>query len=203
MKKFLAILLAAMIALSLTACSGNGDSKKPDTSEPDNQQGAGSVQSVADDALALLNTVWSSYAEDDKFPVAGGDMSEENMSMDGPGKFGIADTDALDSTLGFPAASVDKIDDAASLVHMMNANTFTCGAFHVKNAADVTAVADALKDSISQRQWICGFPDKLVIVTIGDYVVSLFGATDIVDTFKTNLTTAFASAQVVCDEPIA
>lgn len=32
--------------------------------------------------------------------------------------------------------------DAASLLHMMNANTFTCGAFHVKKSDDVSAFGE-------------------------------------------------------------
>lgn len=190
MKKILAIVLAALLTLSLAACAGNKTPTDSNTS---------SVES----ALALLTAVWDSYNEDDKFPVAGGDMTEENMSMDGPGKFGVEDGAVLDTTLGFPAASADKIDEAASLVHMMNANTFTCGVFHVKDAGTVADVCAAVKDNIMGRQWICGFPDKLVIVKVDDYIVSFFGTSDIVDTFKTNLTAVYAFAETVCDEPIA
>ena len=193
MKKLLSIVLAAILTLSLTACGGkeNADNK------PDSQQV--SVSS----ALELLTTVWNSYTDDEKFPVMGGDMSDENMTADAPGKFGIDDTNALDTFLGFPASSGEQIDDAASLVHMLNANTFTCGAFHIKNQSDSAAITAAIKDNIMQRQWICGFPDKLVIVKIDSYVVSFFGTTDLVDTFKTKLTAAYPSAETICDEPIA
>ena len=123
--------------------------------------------------------------------------------MGDPGKFNIDDGAVMDTTLGFPAAFVDKIDDAASLVHMMNANTFTCGVFHVVNADDLSDVCAALEDNILQRQWICGFPDKLVIVKVGDYIVSFFGDNEIVDTFKTKLTEAYTSAETVCEEHIS
>ena len=195
MKKVVSILLVAILALSLAACgASNGGDNNVD--QPNN--GTASVNS----ALELLTTVWNSYGEEDKFPAAGGDMSEENMSMDGPGKYALDDASMLDNVLGFPSASVSKIDDAASLVHMMNANTFTCGAFHLVNAADADAVAAELKDNIMHRQWLCGFPDKLVIVNVDGYLVSFFGTTDLVDAFKTVLTTAYASAQTICDEPI-
>ena len=52
------------------------------------------------------------------------------------------------------------------------------------------------------RQWMCGFPDKLVIATLGNYVVSCYGAEDLVDTFRDKLIAAYADAAVVCDEPI-
>ena len=197
MKKLLSILLAALLILSLVACSSNNN--PGDSDKPNNDSNTGSVTS----ALDLLNTVWASYGEDEKFPSAGGDMSEENMSMEGPGKFSVEDASMLDSTLGYPAASAGKIDDAASLVHMMNANTFTCGAFHVANAADVDTVAAEVKDNIMNRQWICGFPDKLVIVNVDGYIVAFFGATDLVDGFNAKLAAAYSSAKTVCDEPIA
>lgn len=208
MKKLLVIFLAILLTLSLAAC---GENKTPNGDETTNDQNvSGSeenskepIQNAVNSPFELLNTVWNSYEEDNKFPVAGGDMSEENMTMGAPGKFGLDDTDALDTTLGFPAASAEKIDEAASLVHMMNANTFTCGVFHVKNAEDIADVSAAIKDNIMQRQWMCGFPDKLVIVTVDDYIVSFFGENEIVDTFKTMLTTAYTSAQTICDEPIA
>ena len=209
MKKLTAFLLAVLCIFTLAACKGDpkepeDTSGKTDVNTDNAQTTAGENEAEgAESALALLTTVWNSYGEDDKFPVAGGDMSEENMSMEGPGKFGLEDADALDTTLGFPAASVDQIDDAASLVHMMNANTFTCGAYRVKSADDVEALTAAIKDHIMQRQWLCGFPEKLVIVTVDNYVVSFFGEGEIVDTFKANLTAAYSQAQVVCDEPIA
>lgn len=193
MKKLLSIILAAMLSLSLTACGGKADAN----SEP------GKEQISVSSTLELLTTVWNSYTDDEKFPVMGGDMSDENMTADAPGKFGIDDTNALDATLGFPAASAKQIDDAASLMHMLNANTFTCGAFHVKNESDSASITAAIKDNIMQRQWICGFPDKLVILKIDSYVVSFFGTTDLVDTFKTKLTAAYPSAETICDEPIA
>ena len=86
---------------------------------------------------------------------------------------------------------------------MMNANTFTAGAFHVASSSDVDSVVSDLKDNIMNRQWMCGFPDKLVILTLGDYVISCYGAEDLVDPFSEKVTEAFADAAVVCDEAIA
>ena len=129
-------------------------------------------------------------------------MTEENMAMDGPGNYGVGDTQALDAILGFPAAAADKIDDAASLMHMLNANTFTCGAFHAKDAGDVDGLCAAIRDNILQRHWMCGFPDKLVVVKLGSYVVSVFGHTEPVDAFVSRLNAVFPAAETVCDEPI-
>lgn len=187
MKKLLTLLLAAAMTLSLAACG----SKNDDT-----------AASQPADALELLNAVWANYSDDDKFPAAGGDSSESNMTDGAPGRFSTEDGEALEYSLTFPAADAGKLSDAASLVHMMNLNTFTAGAFHVTDAAEVDGIVSDLKDNVMSRQWMCGFPDKLVILTLGNYVVSCYGAEDLVDQFSGKVTETFADAAVVCDEPI-
>ncbi len=195
MKKVLRMLLAAVMVFSISACSFG--------KAGDNSGTAGADEAAIADALTLLNTIWDSYGDEEKFPAAGGDFSEENSVMDAPGNYGIEDPGLLDQVLGLPEDAAEKIDGAASLMHMMNANTFTCGAFHVSNPEDVSSVADSLRDNIQQRQWMCGFPDKLIVFTVGDYVVAAFGNEEILDTFKTKATSAYESAVVVYEEPIA
>ena len=173
MKKFLTLLLAAAMTLSLAACGSKTDDNSGNNSQPAS-------------ALELLNAVWANYSDDDKFPAAGGDFDEANMTEDAPGNFSVEDGDALDYSLS-----------------MMNANTFTAGAFHVASSSDVDSVVSDLKDNIMNRQWMCGFPDKLVILTLGDYVISCYGAEDLVDQFSGKVTETFADAAVVCDEAIA
>jgi hypothetical protein len=97
------------------------------------------------------------------------------------------------------------VDEAASLLHMMNANTFTGAAFHLTDAANAQALTDALKSNILSTQWMCGFPDKLLIATVnGEYVVSAFGNAEIMDNFKAKLTEVYGEAAViVVDENIA
>lgn len=189
MKRVLAMILTAVMVFSLTACG-------------ENEAAGGDGVEIAD-ALTLLNTIWDSYGEDDnKFPAMGGDFSEGNMVNGAPGNYGIEDTAALDNTLGLPETSASMVDGAASLMHMMNANTFTCGAFHVSNSDNVSAVADSLRENILQRQWMCGFPDKLIVITVGDYVISAFGNEEIIDTFKTRTMSAYESATLVYEEPV-
>ena len=188
MKKLLTLFMTAVMVFSFTACGGK-------------ESGAGDGGEIAD-ALTLLNTIWDSYGEDDKFPAMGGDFSEENMVNGAPGNYGIEDAGMLDNTLGLPEASASMIDGAASLMHMMNANTFTCGAFHVSSSDNLSSVADSLRENILQRQWMCGFPDKLVVITVGDYVISAFGNEEIIDTFKTRTMSVYESAKLVYEEPV-
>ena len=152
------------------------------------------------DATALLTAVWDAHSDDEKFPAAGGDY--ENPVEDAPGAVSIADADNLNYMLTLPVEDAGKIDGAASLSHMMNANTFTCGAFHVTSKDDVETVASDLRDAIQSKQWMCGFPDKLVVLTYGEYVVALFGADDLVDDFVNTMTATYTGVQTACDEPL-
>lgn len=182
MKKLMPLILAAL--LTLTACTGTSSSAP-----------------APEDSLAFLTSVWDSFPEDERFPAAGGDT--ENTNMDGPGRFSTADASLLDNVLGLPESASDKIDDAASLTHMMNANSFTCGAFRLKDPGDAPDVASAIKDNLLQRQWVCGFPDRLIILQTDNYVVSFFGTEDFVKPFRERLTDAYPSAKTLCDEPLA
>lgn len=202
MKKLLAILMALTLTSSLAACGSK--SSDSDSSGGSSVSGSdGKSESSVKDPAELLTTVWSSYGDDEKFPVVGGTIGvEEDMVTDAPGKFSVADGAVMDTHLAFPEASADRVDDAASFIHMMNANTFTCGAFHIKDSGDVAGVSAAIKDNVMGRHWMCGFPEKLIIVTVDDYIVSAFGSGDLIDTFRDKLTAAYDSAEIFCDEPI-
>lgn len=146
----------------------------------------------AQGALDILNKVWGTYTEDEKFPACSGDYNDPNAT-DGPGIYSIRENDMLNVTFGVPTDYADKIDGVASLVHMMNGNTFTAGVYHLKSGEDVSAFTTALKDNVLARHWMCGFPDTLVVYTVGDYVVSAFGNADLITTFGNKLVDAGAT----------
>ena len=108
MKKLSVTLLTALLAFTLAACTGNNnDTQNNGTSEPNQSEQpvqttevSGAPEQTDDqnqgqtenkDALGMLNDIWASYTDDEKFPAAGGDMSEENMNMEGPGKYSVED----------------------------------------------------------------------------------------------------------------
>ena len=153
------------------------------------------------DALDILNTVWGSYEEAERFPVGGGDSA--NLNFEGPAAFDATNAEELDVTLGFPTAQAEKIDDAASMMNAMMANNFTAGVYHVKDSADVQTVADALKENIMSKQWMCGMPEKMVVISVDDYVISAFGLSDSIDTFKAKLTQTYGTATVLYEEGIS
>ena len=186
-----------------SASTSKPSASKPSTSKPSASDKNDSSKSDAPTSpLNLLNTVWKSYSEDDKFPASGGDYSEENAKDDAPGKFDVSDSAVLESTLAVSEASADLLKKAASLTHMMNLNTFTAGAFQLKDSKNADKFAKAMKESIENRRWVCGFPDKFVIIKVNGYVVSAFGAADLIDTFKSKTLKAYQDAKVYCEENI-
>ena len=175
---------------------------KPSTSKPSADKHDTDKANKPTSPLNLLNTVWKSYSEADKFPASGGDYSEENAKDDAPGKFDVSDSAVLESTLAVPEDSADLLKKAASLTHMMNLNTFTAGAFQLKDSKNADKFAKAMKEGIENRRWVCGFPDKFVIIKVNGYVVSAFGAEDLIDTFKSKTLKAYQDAKVYCEENI-
>lgn len=183
MKKMISLVLAAVLVLSLAACG------------KDNASDGGPVKATS--ALDLLETVWNSYGEDEKFPTVGGAFSDADVKENAPGAYDITDRAEADRVLGLPETAL--VDQAASLVHMMNQNTFTAAAYHATDDPD--ALAQQLRDNIQQRQWMCGFPDKLAVAVVGDYVTAVYGAEDLVDGFMNHLTGIYG-VSAVYDEAI-
>lgn len=198
MKKTIAILLALVLTLGAVSCGskpseGNNNSDtSTDTSE--------AVKDAVSDPLEVLKKVWETYGEDEKFASTGGDFTDE--IVEGPGAYNELDGEVLDSVLGFPAASIDKIDSAASFMHMMNQNTFTSGAYHVKDTANIDTLASDLRDNIQARQWMCGFPDSLIVASVGEVVISAYGKEQFINNFVDKLSAVYPDAKVIVTEPI-
>lgn len=177
----------------------NNKNDKNNENKNEDKEANDDSKDKADSAAAVLTAVWDSYAEEDKFAAAGGDY---DSNVDGaPGKFDLSKSEEMEYLLCFPADCAEYIDDAASLVHMMNANTFTAGSYHVKKKSDVNTVVEGIKARTLNNQWMCGFPDKLVIVNVGDgYVVSAFGKEAFIETFKSHIKENYQNAKIVVEE---
>lgn len=210
MRKKIALLLCTIFAVGMIGC-GSEENAVEETAPAATAQSAAeeAVETTEEapavevtDSLEILTSVWETYDEADKFAIGGGDS--ENMTMDTAGAFDVEKIEELDAMLGVPADAAGMISEAASMMHMMNANTFTSGAYHLTDAANKQAFADLLKDNIMNRQWMCGFPDTLLIVSVGDeYMVSAFGEAQIMETFKTKLLAQYEAAEVIYEESLA
>ena len=186
MKKLLALLLAAVMTVSVVAC---GSKSNEEANAPE----------IAD-ALEILTTVWGTYEESEMFPVGGGDSA--NLNFEGPAKFDVAAVEELEASLGVPADLAGQIDDAASMMHAMMANNFTAGVFHLTDASTMEDFTATMKETLLAKHWLCGMPEQVMIITVGDYVISVYGLADLLETFEAKVTAAYETATVVCEESL-
>ena len=194
MKKIISLVLAAVMVLSMAACNGANNETPDETQAP--------AANVPGSALEILENIWNAYGEDEKFAVIGGNME---APVDGaPGNYDMAYAENLTWNLLVPADQLANVDQAATMIHMMNANTFTSGVVHMAAGADAAAFAAAMREAVQSNRWMCGFPETLVIAVIGgEYVLVAFGVNDTMNPFQTHLAEAYADAEVLYNEPVA
>lgn len=191
MKKIFALILTATLILSALSLVGCGSNNTADNSS--------SEATVEVDALEALKNVWDNYEEENKFAVIGGDMS--NPVSDGPGEFGLADAVEVNDKIGIPEDKVATIDKAATLIHMMNANTFSAAAVHAAEGNDVEDIATTIGDNLKTRQWMCGIPEKHVILKVGsNTIISAFGANEIVTVFLDKVKVAYPDNTILLEQ---
>ena len=188
MKKIMSVVLAMAMMLTLFAGCGKAD------------QPAEAPVPMPASALEILETVWAAYGDDEKFPIIGGNI-EANI-MDAPGAVDMAYTGHLNYNLLVPENLTSNVTEAASMIHMMNANNFTCGVFKLSSisAADFGA---AMKEAVLNNQWMCGFPETLLIRNFSDaYVLVAFGVNDAMTPFEKHLSEVYPGMETIANEPI-
>ena len=87
---------------------------------------------------------------------------------------------------------------------MMNANTFTGAVYKLADGVKAADFGAAMKDAVMGNQWMCGFPDKLLISAFGDrYVLVAFGVNDAMGPFRQHFAAVYPGFQTLTDEAIA
>lgn len=167
-KTILAVLLTIGMAVSVVGCGGAGGDS------------SGSKEAAYADATTLMTAAWDQFSEELKFPGIGGSMAKPVDNA--PGKFDTSDTDTMDATFLVPQDVQGSVTDMATLVHMMNTNTFT-GAVIKVDGMDTKAVMDKIEERFKSQQFMCGMPDKMILVDVDGYVVYAYGETANVDEF--------------------
>ena len=215
-KRILSVILALLLAMTvLVACD-----KEPAENNGDNNNAAPVAENAVDLLVkandAFLTNLAPIFGASSADEVAGyfaspemetitetdPDSGEEftyEMPKSGPGKLDITDVDTLAYYTLFPADSADKLNSASVFFNMMNMNNGTFAAFELKDAADADALATALQGNITGNMWMCGFPERYLIVKIDNYLVSAFGNADSVNSFKDAITATYEGAVVVHD----
>ena len=92
-------------------------------------------------------------------------------------------------------------DDVATLQHMMNTNTFSSAVARLKDPAKASEFAEAYKTAIQGQHWMCGFPDKVVVISVGNYVVMAYGLEDNIDNLAAACSAVEAQSTVLVDAP--
>ena len=228
MKKIITAMLVASMILAFASCGNNAEETSTvetttaETTTVEETTAAPVV--VAEDAKTVLANVYGSFL-DKLAPVFGAESGEEIqgyfvsaemeeitevdpesgeeftylMPVSGPGSLSLEDVDNLGYYTLFPAESVAKINSAACFFNMMNMNNGTIAAFEVKDAADVTALADTMKEKITTNMWMCGFPEKYLIVNVNGTLISAFGNSDVINSLKDGVLATYENAVVLHD----
>ncbi len=201
MKKILALILAAIMLLSVVACANDSENESESSSEAANESETvdTAISEVTVTPLDALTTLWNGLSDDYKFPAMGGSAMAPVDGM--PGEFDLTAegaAESLDGMTHYPASQFDKLTGAATLIHMMNANTFTAAAYSFADAETTDAMVSVLKDAILGTQWMCGFPELLKIIEVSDNcLVVMFGAGDIVTPIAQNAVSLLNGTVVV------
>lgn len=190
MKKVVSLILAlGMLGALLTGCGKSA----AETTEP--------TVEVPASALEILETVWADYTEEEMFPIGGGDM--DNFTMGTPGAVALENVASLNYTLLLPEDSFESITDAATMLHAMNTNTFTSGVLRMAEGTDLEALAGTIKESLKTNQWVCGFPQRMLLAVIGgEYLLISFGNGEIMDNFQSHVEAVYPQTQVLYTDNI-
>lgn len=210
MKRMIALMLVLLTVMTAAAGCRSNQTQEPNntTDQTTNttntmpattaptQPSGGSPES----ALGLLETVWALYGEEEKFFAAGGD--ENNAVSDAPGIYDITNADALMFSLLVPEGQIAGIREAANLVHAMNSNVLSAAAFRLAEGTEAETFAAAMRDAIQNNQWLCGFPEKLLVAVVdGQYVVTAFGQEPLA-TFEAKLKQAYPTVKILYNEAV-
>lgn len=199
MKKLLCLLLTLAMTLSLAACGSKADDKTPEEDDPtqaetniaDKQDEPSADDADKDDA---------SDATEIEPDANKGEKPNEAQKPAEPTKSDSKKDETPASKPSEPAKPAEPSKPAETPSETPAAQD--TGAFHVSDAGNVSTVAADIRSAVQGKQWMCGFPERLVILTSGQYVVSVYGNESLVNTFRDKFVAAHSGASTVYDEAI-
>lgn len=169
MKKFLSIVLALTMALSLAACGGKDAGE---TTDPAASKLEGTMEELVNKVIEAQPVEFMGGI----MPVDLADTSEDGLW-------------AIKSYTGLESA--ENLTDIAVYEPMMGSIPFSLVMVRVAEGSDAKTVAEAMKAGIDTRKWICVEADDLQVVGYGDVVMLIMVGSDtgmtsqsFVDAFK-------------------
>ena len=155
MKKFVSVILALSLVLSLAACGG----KKAEETEAPALRVEGTMEELLNKTIEERPVEFMGGV----IPVDLTDSSEDGLW-------------ALKSYTGLDDAA--QITEAAAFEPMMGSMAFSMVLVRVAEGADSKAVAEAMKAGIDTRKWICVEADDLKVAGFGDVVMLIMVNSD-------------------------
>ena len=143
MKKFIAFVLVAVMALSMVACGSKGADKAP-------------LEGTMEENVMKVMEIAPVEFMAGTMPVDLTDTSED-------GKWALSYFTGLQSA--------DNITDVCVYEPMMGSQAFSLVMVRTAEGADAKAVAQEMKDNIDPRKWICVGADEMMVVTYSDVVM--------------------------------
>lgn len=219
MKRFALFLLCTALLGTLAGCRRNVPQETDGSIVPSTQQNTPSTQQTQQtqpsestapsmpagtsntDSAKILQKIWDSYGDDQKFAAYGGAV--EQSVADAPGDLDITVTEELTSRYLLPQEQLSAVDEGASLVHLMNNNIFTAVVFRLSGQTDAKAFADSWRSSLRSTQWICGQPDRMLLAQVeNNHVLLAFGSQDAMTVFQQKLTEAYPDSKTFYQEAV-
>ena len=168
MKKLIAMLLALAMVFAMTAC---GATENKET-EPATEATTEATEVVTEE---ITEEVTEEIVEDEEFVIEMSAMETllnsiveinpvEFMGMTMP--VDLADVDAVKYFTGLDSA--EGVLEAAVFEPMIGSIAFSMVAVQVAEGADAEAVAEAMKNGIDTRKWICVEANDLMVATSED-----------------------------------
>ncbi len=153
MKNVIAILLATILALSMTAC---GCQKQEDPTTNTTQAQAEPLTGTMEENVQKLMQANPVEFMGGMMPLDLTDTSEEGLW-------------AVKSYTGL--TSTKDITDAAAYEPMTGSQAFSLVMVRVSKEADPKTIAKQMKENIDPRKWVCAMADQVMVAGYGDTVM--------------------------------
>ena len=194
MKKLNFLILCGALCAGILAGCG-----KTDASSTASSSTAATTEATAssyESAQTLLDAIYSGM--DQEFPAAGGDEAHDT---EGPGSFDIG---AYGESFQYQILVDEELTamvkpQAATMLHMMNTNTFCSAVMQLEDSKNAESFANHYQTIVQSNHWMCGFPDTMLVMSLGDYVITAYGADDLIQSFKTSA--AALGAELLVEAP--
>lgn len=210
MRKIASLLIAAALPVILLAgCAGSVPAGTVGTTPPGTSVPLTQVTTPAhtqppagqNGCTGILERIWAEYDAQERFASYGGTV--EQAVSDAPGPLDVKNAEELTARYLIPQELHAQMQEAASLVHMMNSNIFTGVTVRLSEGVDGKTFAQSWRNVIQKNRWICGQPDRLLMVALRDgHLLMAFGSGEAVALFRSKLAAAYTDVDILYEEAI-